>query len=104
MALQLQTRVGELDGTVATREQVWPAERTRIAIVLAASNKRAQGALAEEFPEVAEKFNIKDKGMEVALNALRFVKEGVLGALNIDNIFQMYSIPRPGDIYPFSRF
>ena len=48
--------------------------------MLAASNKRAQSALAEEFPEVAEKFNIREKGMETALNALKSIKVGTPGA------------------------
>ena len=41
---------------------------------------RARCAALEEFPEVAEKFNIKEKGMQAALNALTSVKAGTLGA------------------------
>ena len=74
---ELQAQVEKLTTSMPTPERTWQVEKKKIAIVLAASNKRAQAALAEEFPEVAEKFNIKDKGMQAALNALVVVKEGV---------------------------
>ena len=77
-AARLRSEVEELKAAAARREQGWSVEKRNIAIVLAASNKRAQDALAEEFPEVAAKFNIKDKGKEAALGALRSVKAGVL--------------------------
>ena len=65
--LQFQTQVEELKSAAARREEAWPAEKKRITLMLAASNKRAQSALAEEFPEVAGKFDIKEKGMEPLL-------------------------------------
>ena len=76
-AARLGAEVDELKAAATRREQGWPSEKRNIAIVLAASNKTAQDALAQEFPEVAAKFNIKEKGKEAALNALRTVKAGV---------------------------
>ena len=77
---QLRVQIEGLRATATKRDKGWAAKKKNIAIVLAASNKRAQDTLAEEFPEVAANFNIKDKGMEAALNALRPVKSGISGA------------------------
>ena len=74
--LLLQAEVEEVKGVVSRREEAWPPKKKRIALVLAASNKRAQSALAEEFPEIVEKFDISKKGMEAVLNALKSVKLG----------------------------
>ena len=69
---RLGAEVDELKAAATRREQGWPSEKRNIA-----SNKTAQDVLAQEFPEVAAKFNIKEKGKEAALNALRLVKAGV---------------------------
>ena len=73
---RLQSEVEDIKKTSVTREGAWPAEKRRIALVLAASNRMAQKALAKEFPEVAEKFNIEKEGMEGAKIALTSVKPG----------------------------
>ena len=71
-----EAEVEKMKRAFESREGTWPAEKKRIALVLGASNRMAQKALAKNFPEVAGQFDIEKEGMEGARMALTSVKPG----------------------------